>query len=104
MSEGNQDFHELEKKARKLEEENARLRVELDEAETQLRDTVAQPYGPTLYHLFRDEEAQSGPLSLAELVLLVGKGEWTLDDHAWTDGMEDWTPLGQLLKQNLHEH
>lgn len=40
--------------------------------------------------------AQQGPLSTDELKSRIAMGEVGQDDLAWSEGMSDWTPVGQI--------
>jgi len=54
------------------------------------------PSPPRNFYISRNEENQ-GPFSEAQVREQLKSGGFTADDHAWTEGEQDWKPLGQLL-------
>jgi len=45
---------------------------------------------------FADGDVQRGPITEAQLRALIGTGNLTPEDQVWKEGMEDWTPAGEV--------
>jgi len=45
---------------------------------------------------FADGDVQRGPITEAQLRALIGTGNLTPEDQVWREGMEDWTPAGEV--------
>ena len=45
---------------------------------------------------FADGDVQRGPITEAQLRALIGTGNLTPEDQVWKEGMEDWTPAGEI--------
>ncbi len=45
---------------------------------------------------FADGDVQRGPVTEAQLRALIGTGNLTPEDQVWREGMEDWTPAGEI--------
>lgn len=45
---------------------------------------------------FADGDVQRGPITEAQLRSLIGTGNLTPEDQVWKEGMEDWTPAGEI--------
>jgi len=56
---------------------------------------------PTWYYAV-GEDAQ-GPVSQADLLRMIGRGEISLDTYVFEEGMEDWTPLKIAMADYLPE-
>lgn len=50
---------------------------------------------------YADRGSQRGPLSDEEFDALLKEGRLTRDTLVWKDGMENWTPLGELPQSSL---
>jgi hypothetical protein len=49
---------------------------------------------------YAEEGEQQGPVSLAEMIRLVGAKRVKSDDLVWCDGMADWLPAGEVAALN----
>lgn len=45
---------------------------------------------------FADGDVQRGPVTESQLRALIGTGNLTPEDQVWKEGMEDWTPAGEI--------
>lgn len=45
---------------------------------------------------FADGDVQRGPVTEAQLRALIGTGNLRPEDQVWKEGMEDWTPAGEV--------